>query len=162
MEPLCSCGTPIAKPRLPRSPITRPHLCTPAVSSTPLDTSLTSTTPVRYLASKKQPNIAKGTQLPSWHLDQKEPILGSAAVEVTGSGLPWMRKSDLYKEAIIPAYSKPLSVEARCLACQMRQVGIAGGKYYFLLLPVPCHGDRCHKGLTSDGSDIWACNLVGK
>ena len=99
--------------------------------------------------------VAKGTRLPGWRLDQKEPILGSAPVEVTvvaclgREGATSTRKS--------PAYSKPPSVEARCLACWTQQVGIAGGKRHScscLSLVVGTDVAEMHEGLTSDGSDI--------
>ena len=153
---------------IPRSPITRPHL--PRHQNiTPLDI------PPRYLASRKQPNevspvwlFAKGTRSPVWRLDQRDRppgkgLLGSAPVEVTvvaclgREGATSTRKS--------PAYSKPPSVEARCLACWTQQVGIAGGKRHScscLSLVVGTDVAEMHEGFTSDESDMCACNSVGK
>ena len=48
--------------------------------------------------------VAKGTRLPGWRLDQKEPTPRKGTSRISpsrgyGGGLPWMRGSDLYKEA---------------------------------------------------------------
>ena len=99
--------------------------------------------------------IAKGTRLPGWRLDQKEPILGSAPVEVTvvaclgREGATSTRKSS--------AYSKSPSVEARCLACGTQQVGIAGGKRYScscLFFVVGADVAEMHEGLTLGESNM--------
>ena len=113
----------------------------------------------RYLASRKQPNevspvwlFAKGTRSPVWRLDQRDRppgkgLLGSAPVEVTV--VACLGREGATSTRKLPTYSKPPSVEARCLACRTRQVGITGGKLQscsFLSLACGQMWLRCMKG----------------
>ena len=112
--------------------------------------------------------VAKGTRSPDWRLDQKDRppgkgLLGSAPVEVTV--VACLGREGATSTRKPPAYSKPPSVEARCLACWTQQVGIAGGKRHScscLSLVVGTDVAEMHEGLTSGESDMWACNSVGK
>ena len=53
-------------------------------------------------------------------------LLRSASVEVTV--VACLGREGATSTRKLPAYSKPPSVEARCLACQMQQVRITSGK----------------------------------
>lgn len=127
--------------------------------------------PFQYLASRKQPMkyppfgccIAKRTWLPNQRLDQKEIILGSALIKVTVVACLGQKRATFIRN--LPAYSKPPSIEARCLACWRQQIEIAGGKCHscsFLSFVIGADVAEMHKKLTLSKSDIQACNSVKK
>ena len=58
--------------------------------------------------------FVKKTWLPGLRLHQKEPILESAQVEITV--VTYLGQEEIIFTKKLPAYSKPPSVEARCLA----------------------------------------------
>ena len=59
--------------------------------------------------------VVKGTRLPGWRLDQKEPTPRKGTPRINpsqsyGGGLPWTRGSNLYKEAAVEVCVIDLSI----------------------------------------------------